>query len=237
MTSEGREDGSDYRTVLFDLDGTLIDSEGLILASFRHTMREHLGEVPPDREWLDGMGTPLVVQMERFARDEEQARAMVETYLAHNEEAHEALLRRFPGVLDTLAWLRERDLRLGIVTSKLREGTVQGMALCGIEPAWFDAVVTASEPVEPKPDPAPVRLALERAGETEPARALFIGDTVWDLRAGRAAGTATAAALWGPFPRRVLEAEEPDHLLARVEDVRDLLGGRDRSISGVSDES
>ncbi len=211
------------RSVLFDLDGTLVDSERLILASYRHTMREHLGEAPPDEAWLATMGTPLVAQLRDFAPDEAEAHAMLATYLAHNRRVHDELIRGFPGVAETLAWLRERGYALGVVTSKLSEGALRGMRSCGILREWFEGIVTASDPVPHKPDPAPVRLALERVGEPDPSRALFVGDSVWDLRAGRAAGTVTAAALWGPFPRDRLAAEEPDHFLERIEDVRRLL--------------
>lgn len=218
-----RADTRDIRTVLFDLDGTLIDSEELILASYRHTMQVHLGESPGDEAWLATMGTPLAAQLRDFARDEAQAEEMLATYLAHNRRVHDELICPFPGVRETLAWIREAGYRLGVVTSKLSEGALAGLKSCELPHEWFDAVVTASDPIPHKPDPAPVKLALERLGEERPERAIFVGDTVWDLRAGRAAGTVTAAALWGPFPRSELEAEDPDFVLDRMEDVRRLL--------------
>lgn len=212
------------RTVLFDLDGTLVDSAGLILASYRHTMSTHLGQVPPDEAWLRTIGTPLAAQLRDFARDEAEAEAMLLTYREHNARSHDRLIRSFHGVAETVSWLGERGVRLGIVTSKLRDGTDRGLRACGLEPDWFGAIVTASEPVPHKPDPAPVRLALERLEES-PGRALFVGDSVWDLRSGRAAGTATAAALWGPCGRADLEAEAPDYLLAHIEELRPIVSG------------
>lgn len=215
--------GPRFRTVLFDLDGTLIDSEALILASYRHTMKVHLEEVPPDEAWLEGMGTPLIVQLRDFARDAEEARSMLRTYQAHNALMHRELLRRFPGAEEALARLRAGGVRLGIVTSKLRESALEGMRLCDLDPDWFETIVTADDPVAPKPDPAPVLRALSNLDE-EPGGAVFVGDTVWDLRSGRAAGTATAAALWGPFPRETLEAEAPDYLLEEIDQVLDIVG-------------
>lgn len=215
--------GGGIRTVLFDLDGTLIDSEKLILESFRHTMRRHRGEVPPDDAWRATMGTPLAAQLRDFARDEAEAAAMLKTYLEHNDQVHDELVRSFAGVRETLAWLGGSGYRLGLVTSKLREGAIAGLRSCGLPLEWFQGVVTASDPVPHKPDPGPVLLALDRTGEPFPERALFVGDTVWDLRAGRRAGTRTAAALWGPFSRTELEGEEPDYQLERIEDLRTLL--------------
>lgn len=210
------------QVVLFDLDGTLIDSAELILASYRHTMLTHLGAVPPDQAWLRTMGTPLKAQLRDFARSETEAAAMLATYRTHNARLHDRLVRSFPGMGDTLLWLRRRGVRLGVVTSKLRDSAERGLAACELRRSWFDAIVTASDPVPHKPDPAPVRLALERMGEVA-WRATFVGDSVWDVRAGRAAGTATAAALWGRSGREPLAAEKPDHFLERVEEVRKLV--------------
>lgn len=80
-----------YRGVLFDLDGTLVDSLDLILNSYRHTMREHLGRVPPHEEWMHTMGRPLRVQLESFAESPEQLKAMFQTYIKHNQAHHDRL--------------------------------------------------------------------------------------------------------------------------------------------------
>lgn len=208
----------ELRTVLLDLDGTLIDSEELILASYRHTLRAHRGEAPPDAAWLETMGQPLEVQLRDFARDESEARAMTETYLEHNDRVHDDLVRSFPGVREAVAEIRDRGLRLGIVTSKRREKTLRGLEACGYPLDWFATVVTASDLAAHKPDPAPVRMALEEMGEgTE--RTLFAGDSIHDLRAGRAAGVRTAAALWGPYDRERLAPGEPDLWLERPADL------------------
>ena len=209
--------------VLFDLDGTLIDSRELILGSFRHTMETHLGWVPPDEAWLANMGKPLITQLREFAGDESQALAMMETYREHNARTHEVALRPFPGMADSLRRLRAAGYQLGVVTSKLGDIPRRGLETCGLDLEWFDAFVTADDPVPHKPDPGPVRLALERAGVTDARRALFVGDTVWDLMAGRAARTWTAAALWGPFGREELAAGEPDYWLGRPTEVVELL--------------
>jgi pyrophosphatase PpaX len=112
-----------------------------------------------------------------------------------------------------------------VVTSKLRRGTLRGMELCGIT-EHFDVVVTPEDVENAKPHPEPVHLALSRLG-VPPEEALFVGDSPHDMAAGREAGTRTAAALWGPFPRAALLAERPDFLLERQRDVLELVpGGR-----------
>lgn len=216
-----------FRTLLFDLDGTLVDSRELILDSFRYTMRTHLGLVPPDSTWLTTMGTPLRAQLRDFARSEEEHRAMVATYMAHNHAAHDAMIRSFPGVCETLERLASEGYRLGIVSSKLSEAVALGLRACGIRAELFGSVIGADTVSRHKPDPVPVLAALAELGEAEPRRALFVGDTVFDLRAGRAAGTFTAAALWGPCDRAALEPAEPDFWLPRIEAVFDVLSARD----------
>lgn len=215
--------GGRWETVLLDLDGTLVDSEELILSSYRHTLRVHRGEVPPDTAWLASMGRPLHVQLAAFARDEEEARAMVRTYEEHNREAHDRLIRPFEGVRALVRRLAETDYTLAVVTSKRREPALRGLEVCGYGLGWFAAVVTASDVEEYKPSPAPVLQALREAGGRAAEGALFVGDSIHDLRAGRAAGTATGAALWGPYGREALDEGRPDLWLERPEELEEAL--------------
>jgi len=214
----------DIRAVLYDFDGTLADSTELIMRCYRHTMATHLGECPPDEAWLAGFGTPLETQIARFARDAREHDAMLATYREHQNEHHDVLLRPFPGAVETVAELKRRGLALAVVTSKHRRATLRGMDLCGITDL-FDVLITPEDVENAKPHPEPVHLALTRLG-VAPAEALFVGDSPHDMVAAREAGTRTAAALWGPFPREALLAEHPDHLLERQEDVLDLVAGR-----------
>jgi pyrophosphatase PpaX len=205
------------RAVLYDFDGTLADSTGLIMRCYRHTMSTHLDACPPDEEWLRGFGMPLEVQIRRFARSEAEFAAMMETYRAHQDAHHDAMLRPFPGALETVAELSRRGVPLGIVTSKMRRGTLAGLDLCGIS-AYFPVVVTPEDVTHAKPHPEPVLRALDLLGVAA-AEAVFVGDSPHDMAAGRAAGTRTAAATWGPFPRESLERERPDVFLERQAEV------------------
>ncbi len=185
-------------------------------------MSKHLGRTPPDEEWMRTMGTPLREQLAHFAETPEQAEAMFETYIAHNEMHYERLLRPFPGMVDAIEELQRAGYRMGVVTSKIREHAIRELRTCGLDGA-FDALVSASDVDNPKPHPEPV-LRLLTAMQLSPGNALLVGDSIFDLQAGHAAGVATAAALWGPFDRSRLEPGEPDFWLNSIEHLVALLG-------------
>ncbi len=188
---------------------------------YRHTMATHLGETPPDDEWLSGFGMTLESQIARFSRTEEENQSMLHTYRSYQLTCHDAMLRPFAGAVETVAELARRGISLAIVTSKHREAALRGMDLCGLMD-HFPVVVTPEDVTHSKPHPEPVVCALRKLG-VSPADALFVGDSPHDVAAGRGAGTRTAGALWGPFPRAALEAARPNALLERPADVLGLL--------------
>jgi pyrophosphatase PpaX len=198
-------------TFLFDLDGTLIDSVELILASYRHTMVVHRGATPGDDVWLKGLGTPLWAQFREFTDDQAEIDGMIQTYRAYNLAHHDAMVRAYPGIPEALGVLAGRGVKLGLVTSKLRSGAFRGLKHVGLD-AHFPVVVGSDDLAEHKPHPAPVLRALDLL-DADPGRSVFIGDSPHDMAAGRAAGVRTAAALWGPFPRPLLEVQAPDFWL------------------------
>ncbi len=198
--------------VLFDLDGTLADTIGLILSCYRHTMKTHLGAAPPDAEWIRGMGTPLRVQLAAFARSPDEVEAMVDTYVTLQRQIHDEMVRSYEGIPEVLAALEAARVPMALVTSRRIEMTRRTLLCCGFA-HHFRVIVTPDEVTHPKPDPEPVLLALQELGSPPPERTLFVGDSPHDIEAGRAAGVRTAAALWGPFAPDAVLASHPDHAL------------------------
>jgi pyrophosphatase PpaX len=205
----------DIRTVLFDLDGTLIDSIELILASYHHTLAEHGYPPVPDVEWLRGVGTPLRAQLSQWADTPEQLENLVVTYRNYNLANHDRMVRPFPGVPELVRSIRARGLRTGIVTSKNREGTRRGLRLVGLEDQ-IEVLVCADDVTRAKPDPEPVTRAVALL-EADPTTTIFVGDSIHDLHSGRGAGVLTGAVLWGPFARHELEPATPDFWLETPE--------------------
>lgn len=209
-----------YTTFLFDLDGTLIDSVELIVQSYRHTLK-HLGREPlPDRHFISLMGIPLVDAMRTLAASKAEVEQMVSLYREFNLAHHDAMVRPYPGVKETLLKLKARQCRLAVVTSKLSADARRGLTIARLI-NLFDTVVGADDVSRGKPDPEAVREGLMRLGSAA-EQAVMVGDSPPDLRAGRSAGVRTAAALWGPFERAQLAPEAPDHWLPSFRDVADL---------------
>ncbi len=207
--------------LLFDLDGTLIDSVGLILESVRHAFTS-LGRTPPtDAQWIAGIGTPLVTQLREFARDDAEVAELVSGYRGYQREHHDRLTRPFPHVVPTLLALREAGHPTAIVTSKAEDIAHRSVAHTGLAP-FIDTVVGIESCTRHKPDPEPVHIALARLG-ADASRAIFVGDSPHDIASGNAAGVATVAALWGPFSRETLAVAHPTHWLNRFEDLPTLV--------------
>ncbi|MBI5364722.1 MAG: HAD-IA family hydrolase [Planctomycetes bacterium] len=197
------------RTVLFDLDGTLIDSIELIRRSYEHTLRAHLGRGMEQAGWLAGLGRPLAWQFAQCARDASEIEAMITTYRAWNLAHHDELVRPYPGIVDAVRALHARGAALAVVTSKAHASARRGLRHCGFGDL-FEVVIGVDDVKEHKPHPAPVLAAL-RSLQREANTAVMVGDSPHDLTSGRAAGTKTAAVAWGPFEAVELRASEPDH--------------------------
>jgi pyrophosphatase PpaX len=209
------------RTVLFDLDGTLIDSVRLILDSYHHTLAAH--GLPPrtDDEWLAGVGTPLTAQFAAWGHDPDTLQALIATYREYNLKHHDRMVTVYPGVVDVVRALKEEGVATGLVTSKNRTGAVRGLTLVRLE-ALMDVLVCADEVENPKPHPEPVEKAV-RLLDADPGATIYVGDSIHDMHSGRAAGVRTVAVLWGPFGRSHLEGAQPDYWLARPEDLLTLV--------------
>ena len=215
-----------YDTILYDLDGTLIDSVRLILDSYHHTLQVHDFPARTDAHWLRGLGIPLRQQFAEWAEDEDLLQAMIVTYREYNLAHHDDAVEPYPGVVDVVGALKRAGCRSALVTSKNRYGAQRGLERVGLE-TMFDILVSADDVERPKPHPEPVERALDYLN-AEAHRTIFVGDSVHDMEAGRAAGVSTGAVLWGPFDRDDLAATAPDHWLERPEDLLQLIMGDDR---------
>jgi len=209
-----------YPTVLFDLDGTLIDSGEIILSSFRHATQTVLEREIPDEVLAAAVGgSNIYDQMRAF--DEERVEELVRVYREHNEPLHDDLVA-FEGIERVLERLKSEGRQLGIVTAKRRRTVDLAFAILPLE-RYFDAVVTAEQTEHHKPHPEPVLTALERLG-SEPADAAFVGDSPFDMGAGKAAGVFTVAVSWGKIhPVERLRDAGADAVVNSPDELLDVL--------------
>ena len=205
-----------YPVVLFDLDGTVVDSGAIILASMRHATREVLGTEHTDDELMQAVGGPgLEAQLAVFGPDDVDE--LVRVYRAHNEPLHDEL-EACPGMEDVLVRLHAEGRRLGVVTAK-RRATVE-LAFASVPVAHlFETVVGGDETEKHKPDPEPLLLAAERMG-ADPAQTAYVGDSPFDILAAKAAGMYSIAVTWGRIHDRArLEQAGPDVIVDRAEEL------------------
>lgn len=209
------------RIILFDLDGTLIDSVRLILDSYHHTMRSHGFPPRTDADWLSGLGTPLSVQLAEWMDEPVTLQALIATYREYNLAHHDRMVTVYPGVVEAVAVIRAAGVRTGLVTSKNRNGALRGLGLAGLE-HMMDVLVCADEVTNPKPHPEPVEKAVRMLGG-DARETIYVGDSIHDMHSGRGAGVRTAAALWGPFGRSHLVGAAPDFWLESPSELPSLL--------------
>src|SRR4026208_2032934 len=208
------------RAVLFDLDGTLVDSIALLLASMKHTFQGRPRQ-PSEAEWIEGIGTPLPKQLTPYVESDEDRERLVNRYRTFQLENHDRLMAHYSGVIDILAQLYQRGHPLGVVTGRDNMMMGRGLKFIGADDYIEVAIGYDSVHIH-KPDPYPVRAALERL-EYQANEAVFVGDSPQDIKASSVAGVIPIAALWGPFRRNQLEPYNPTYFLDNIKDLPPLL--------------
>jgi pyrophosphatase PpaX len=207
---------------LFDFDGTLVDTTEMIFQSMRHATSSVLGREDFTREeLLANVGQPLPRQMEIL--DAEKAELLLEAYRAHHEEHHDALIGEFPGVDEALYRLRTAGVRIVVVTSKRRRSVEMALEKFPGLDLVVDLFVTMEDTTEHKPHPEPLLKGLELAGDVPKDKAVYVGDSPFDVQAAQAAGLSSVAVSWGAFSEDTLREAEPDHLVPDIDAAVDVL--------------
>jgi pyrophosphatase PpaX len=212
MTSQGKLEVS---AVLFDLDGTLMDTVPLILASHQYTFQKVLGWVPDDDEILATIGEPLLTTFQRYSEDWE---VMLDEYIGWSVPKTASHSRLFPGVLSTLQALRARGIQLGVVTARRCDSLRICLEAFDLTD-FFQVLICAEDTDRHKPHPAPLLLAMERLGIPQASQLLYVGDTVYDLEAARGAGMPFAAVDWTAMDKDAIDLLGPDFWLDHMGDL------------------
>lgn len=208
----------DINTLLFDFDGTLLDTNELIIQTFLSVLDEHFPGRFEREDVLHFIGPSLKQTFTAIAP--ERAEELMEQYRTVNKTLHDELVAEYDGVAETLRLLKSRGLKMAIVSTKRGTGIRHGLELMGIE-GIFDVIVSLDEVKEPKPDPEPVLLALERLNAS-PEEALMIGDNSHDIEGGQNAGVRTAGVAWSIKGEAYLAGFGPDYMLQHIRDLLEL---------------
>jgi pyrophosphatase PpaX len=208
--------------VLFDFDGTLVDTTEMIHQSMRHATNSVLGREDIPRETLlANVGQPLPRQMELI--DTENAESLLEAYRSHHERHHDALIREFPGVEESLSRLRSAGIKVAVVTSKRRVSVEMALEIFPGLRNVVDRFVTMEDTTHHKPHPEPLLRALKLLGSIPKERAAYVGDSPFDVEAAKAAELTSVAVSWGAFSEDALRASGPDHLVPDIRSAVDIL--------------
>ncbi|MGE5407901.1 MAG: HAD family hydrolase [Syntrophothermus sp.] len=209
--------------VVFDWDGTLVDSKRALIASFRETTAEVIGEpfptAPEDVErMIQVRGREA---FEEIAGGDPDLLERIEEVFHRVYVARQTTIQPFPGALETLARLRGAGHRLGVATSKARIRLDLEAERTGIG-ALIDVSISGDEVEAAKPDPEQVAAAIAALG-ADPARTLYVGDGPNDVLAGRGAGAVTVAVTFGFHPEEA-RAAAPDHVVDSLPELIGLAG-------------
>ncbi len=208
-------------TVLFDLDGTLIDTLDLIVACWQHATERHCDRPIARAAVLPTIGLPLQAALEAHAPG--KGAALWEAYQDHNRIWHDQLTSLVPGTVEMLAALQARGIQTGLVTSKRHAALQMGLDLFDLEP-YLDVIIGLEDAPRGKPDPDPIWAALVRLGrQPHPAHIAYVGDAVSDMAAARAAGVRPLGVAWGAAPPDLLRAAGADPVLDQWTDLLRLL--------------
>jgi pyrophosphatase PpaX len=207
-------------TILFDLDGTLIDTNDLIITTYLHTLEKYYPSQFTREDVLPFIGPTL---HESFGSiDPERVEEMILEYRTFNIANHDELVKEFAGVLETVQTLKEKGYKLGIVTTKRHDVTMKGLRLMNLD-ALFEVIIAYDHVTKTKPDPEPIFKALEQLDSTA-EETIMVGDNHHDILAGKNAGTLTAGCAWSIKGRDYIAKYEPDYILENMMDLITILG-------------
>ncbi|ETT71981.1 HAD-superfamily hydrolase [Paenibacillus sp. FSL R7-277] len=202
--------------VLFDLDGTIVNTNELIINSFMHALKENNLPALTREQMIPHMGTTLHHQLSAFSGLEDIG-VLERSYRSYNNAHHDELVHAFPHVNETMEELLRRGIRMGVVTTKIRPSTLRTLEKFDLL-KYMETIVTVNDVTHPKPHPEPVLTAVANLG-VDPAKTLMVGDSAVDIQSAKAAGVRVAGVAWSLKGEAVLRTYEPDYIIQEMKDL------------------
>lgn len=205
--------------IFFDLDGTLINTNKLIVSSFQYVFKENLDLMVEEQEIVQYFGEPLSYTMAKYTED--RVEELVKKYVEYSLSIHDEYTEGFNGVEEGLCYLREKGFKLAVVTSKRRNTALRGLRLFDLE-KYFDVIISPEDTEKHKPCGEPVLKACEVLN-LSPEEVLMVGDSHNDILCGRNAGSKTCLVKYTALPLEKLLEHKPDYVIESIEDIINII--------------
>ncbi|WP_346916041.1 pyrophosphatase PpaX [Clostridium sp.] len=207
------------KAILFDLDGTIIDTNELILTSFNYVLNNYLGLNIRNEEIVETFGIPLKDVMDHYAK--ERAEELVDEYIRYSLESHDKYIKSYNHVEEGLLKLKNKGFKLAIVTSKRRGTALRGLNCFDLE-KYFDVIITPEDSKKHKPDGEPVLKACEVL-KVKPEETIMVGDSHNDILCGKNAGSKTCLVNYTALNVEKIKTHNPDFIIDKIEDLIELI--------------
>ncbi|MBR3786814.1 MAG: HAD-IA family hydrolase [Firmicutes bacterium] len=211
-------------TVLFDFDGTIMDTNNVILMSWQHTFRTLENREEDESKLTATFGEPLEYTLERFFPDA-PVEESIEIYRSYQRKNFSDLIALFPGMKELVIECKARGYKTGLVTSRLKRTAMEGLEKFDLT-KYFDVIITPEDTDKHKPDPEPVNIALEKLG-SQPENAVMLGDTLFDIQCSHNAGIGAVLVSWSlALAGKTYEdlgEDAPDHIIEKPEELFEII--------------
>lgn len=211
-------------TVLFDFDGTIMDTNNVILMSWQHTFKTLENREEDESKLTATFGEPLERTLERFFPDV-PVEESIKIYRNYQRSNFSELITLFPGMKELVMKCKARGYKTGLVTSRLKITAMEGLDKFDLE-KYFDVIITPEDTDKHKPDPAPVNIALERLG-SKPENAVMLGDTLFDIQCSHNAGIGAVLVSWtmalAGKTKEDLGEDAPDYIINSPDELFDII--------------
>lgn len=211
-----------FNTILFDFDGTLANTNGLVIESWQHVYRVLTGAEADEQDLKATFGEPLAISMEKYFPDTPVDEA-ISIYRGHQEDIYEEMIQPFPGMVDLIKGLKDRSVKVAVTTSRMRNTTMIGLNKFGVT-EYLDAVITCDDTSKHKPDPEPVLITLDRLN-AKPEEALMVGDSMFDIKCAHNAGVKAVLVGWAEAVTEedLSGPDAPEYFIEKAEDLLQLV--------------
>ncbi|MCX7951116.1 MAG: pyrophosphatase PpaX [Clostridiales bacterium] len=207
------------KAVLFDLDGTILDTNQLIITSYKYTIKKHLDRDLEDAEIVKYFGEPLRLTLERY--DKEKVEEMYQTYVKYNEENHDSMIKAMDYAKETLEEIKRRGLKIGTVTSKRKHMAERGLKYFDLYD-MMDVIIAMEDTTIHKPNAEPILEACRRI-DVSPNEVLFVGDSHYDIQCGKNAGSKTCLVKYTLLDFNEIIKYEPDYIIDSLKDLVEII--------------